>query len=93
VDYTRVLNTQQSLIGQQDQAAVTRGDIAQNLVSVYRALGGGWQLRAGRDFVPEATKEVMSERTDWGNVLTPEDQETLIPPATTPDDSYRWPQW
>ncbi len=93
VDYTRVLNTQQSLIGQQDQSAVTRGDIAQNLVAMYRALGGGWQLRAGRDFVPEATKEVMSERTDWGNVLTPEDQETLIPPATTPDDSYRWPQW
>ena len=93
VDYTRVLNSQQSLITQQDQATVTRGQIAQNLVGMYRALGGGWQLRAGRDFIPEATKDVMSERTNWGNVLTPEDQETLIPPSTTPDDSYRWPRW
>jgi NodT family efflux transporter outer membrane factor (OMF) lipoprotein len=93
VDYTRVLNTQQSLILQQDQATVTRGEIAQNLVGMYRALGGGWQLRAGKDFIPEATKDVMSKRTNWGNVLTPEDQETLMPPSTTPDDSYRWPRW
>jgi len=92
-DFTRVLNSQQALIGQQDQSTVARGQIAQNLVSMYRALGGGWQLRAGRDFIPEATKDVMSERTNWGNILTPEDQETLIPPSTTPDDSYRWPRW
>jgi len=91
-DYTRVLNSQQSLIGQQDQSTVTRGDIAQNLVALYRALGGGWQLRAGRDFVPDSTKEEMSERTDWGDLLTPEEAETLIPPTTVPDDSYRWPR-
>ena len=92
-DYTRVLNSQQSLIVQQDQSTVTRGDIARNLISMYRALGGGWQMRAGRDFVPEATKDVMSERTNWGDILTPEDAKTLIPPSTTPDDSYRWPDW
>ena len=92
-DFTRVLNSQQALSGQQDQSTVARGQIAQNLVSMYRALGGGWQLRAGRDFVPEATKDVMSERTNWGNILTPEVQETLVPPSTTPDDSYRWPRW
>jgi NodT family efflux transporter outer membrane factor (OMF) lipoprotein len=93
VDYTRVLNTQQSLIGQQDQATVTRGDIAQNLIALYRALGGGWQLRAGSDFVPDATKEVMSERTNWGKLLTVDDVKTAMPPTTTPDDSYRWPDW
>ena len=92
-DYTRVLNTQQSLIDQQDQSTVTRGDIARNLIAMYRALGGGWQMRAGRDFVPEATKDVMSQRTNWGDILTPEDAKTLIPPSTTPDDSYRWPDW
>ncbi len=92
-DYTRVLNTQQSLIDQQDQATVTRGAIARNLVDMYRALGGGWQMRAGRDFVPDATKEVMAERTDWGELLTPEEAKTLIPAPSTPDDSYRWPDW
>ena len=92
-DYTRVLNSQQSLIVQQDQSIVTRGDIALNLVNMYRALGGGWQMRAGRDFVPDATKEVMAERTNWGELLTPEEAKTLIPASTTPDDSYRWPDW
>jgi len=93
VDYTRVLNTQQSLILQQDQATVARGDIARNLTDMYRALGGGWQLRAGRDFVPDATKDTMAERTNWGELLTPDEEETLIPPTTRPDDSYRWPDW
>lgn len=92
-DYTRVLNTQQSLVVQQDQATVTRGDIVRNLIDVYRALGGGWQIRAGRDFVPDATKDEMAERTDWGELLTPQEAKTLIPPPTTPDDSYQWPDW
>ncbi len=93
VDYTRVLNSQQSLITQQDQATVARGDIARNLTDMYRALGGGWQLRAGRDFVPDATKDTMAERTNWGELLTPKEEQTLVPPPSTPDDSYRWPDW
>ena len=93
VDYTRVLNTQQSLIIQQDQATVARGQIAGNLIGMYKALGGGWQLREGKDFVPESTKEIMQKRTNWGDLLTPDTQETEIPPATMPDDNYGWPEW
>ena len=92
-DYTRVLNSQQSLVVQQDQATSARGDIARNLIDMYRALGGGWQIRAGRDFVPDATKKVMADRTDWGDLLTPQEERTIIPPPTTPDDSYQWPDW
>lgn len=92
-DYTRVLNTQQSLVAQEEQATAARGDIARNLVSMYRALGGGWQLREGKDFVPEPTKEQMEKRTDWGGLLAPDKQETAVPPRTTPDDSYQWPDW
>jgi len=93
VDYTRVLNTQQSLVLQQDQSTVARGDIARNLISMYRALGGGWQLREGNDFVPEPTRAEMAERTNWGDILTPDDEETALPPRSTPDDSYRRPDW
>ena len=93
VDYTRVLNTQQSLVLQQDQSTIARGDIARNLISMYRALGGGWQLREGNDFVPAPTREEMAERTNWGDILTPDEQETALPPRSTPDDSYRWPDW
>jgi NodT family efflux transporter outer membrane factor (OMF) lipoprotein len=93
VDYTRVLNTQQSLVAQQDQSTTVRGDIARYLVDMYRALGGGWQLREGKDFVPDSVKEVMEKRTNWGDLLTPDEQETAVPPRTMPDDSYRWPDW
>jgi hypothetical protein len=88
-----VLNTQQSLVAQQDQSTTVRGDIARYLVDMYRALGGGWQLREGKDFVPDSVKEVMEKRTNWGDLLTPDEQETAVPPRTMPDDSYRWPDW
>jgi hypothetical protein len=35
----------------------------------------------------------MAERTNWGDLLTPADEKTSIPPTTLPDDSYRWPDW
>jgi NodT family efflux transporter outer membrane factor (OMF) lipoprotein len=43
VDFNRVFNLQAQLVTQQDQLAVARGNITLNLISVYRALGGGWQ--------------------------------------------------
>jgi hypothetical protein len=33
----------------QDQLAVAQGNIALDLISVYRSLGGGWQLRTQLD--------------------------------------------
>jgi len=42
-DFNRVFNTQATLVNQQDQLAVARGNIALNLIAVYKALGGGWQ--------------------------------------------------
>ncbi len=43
VDYNRVFTIQSQLLTQQDQLATARGNIALNLIAVYRALGGGWQ--------------------------------------------------
>ncbi len=45
VDFNRVYTTQSLLATQQDQLAAARGSIAVNLIAVYRALGGGWQVR------------------------------------------------
>ena len=47
VDFNRVYNTQTLLVNEQDQLAQTRGNIAINLINVYRALGGGWQYFCG----------------------------------------------
>jgi outer membrane protein TolC len=78
-DYQRVLDTQRDLSVQQDSLVSTAGSVDLNLVSMYRALGGGWEIRAGQDFIPASLKEEMEERTNWGNMLTPEKVE--YPPA------------
>ncbi len=69
VDFQRVLNSQASLLGLQDALAGARGQIASSLVSTYRALGGGWQLREGNGIVSPSTLETMRQRTDWGDLL------------------------
>jgi len=44
-DFNRYILIEQNLITQQDAWAQARGQIAQGLISVYRALGGGWEIR------------------------------------------------
>jgi outer membrane protein TolC len=53
VDFTPVFLFQEQLTEQQDQLAVAQGDIALGLIAVYRALGGGWQIRLA-GYNPEA---------------------------------------
>ena len=72
-DYTRVLNTQTSLLQQQDTLTAARGQVISNLVATYKALGGGWQLREGSNYVSPELIDTMEIRTDWGELLnTPE---------------------
>jgi NodT family efflux transporter outer membrane factor (OMF) lipoprotein len=70
-DFTTVLTAEQSLLSQQDNFASALGDIATGLVSVYRGLGGGWQIREGQEFLPEPIKAAMANRTNWGDLLAP----------------------
>jgi NodT family efflux transporter outer membrane factor (OMF) lipoprotein len=85
VDYQRVLDTQRFQAQEQDLLTSTTGDVALNLVGMYKALGGGWQIREGKDFVPEEIKAEMVKRTDWGGLLSPEKF------ATPPDEErLKW---
>jgi NodT family efflux transporter outer membrane factor (OMF) lipoprotein len=70
-DFTAVLSAEQTLLREQDSLASTLGAVAGNLIGVYRALGGGWQIREGNDFIPPDVKEIMAKRTNWGDLLTP----------------------
>ncbi len=49
IDFNRVFNLETAQVQQQDNLAVAAGNIALNLINVYRALGGGWELRLQRD--------------------------------------------
>ena len=48
-DVNRLFTLENSKLQQQDQLAVAQGSIALNLINVYRALGGGWELRLQGD--------------------------------------------
>lgn len=52
-------------VTQNDKYAEARGTHALQMVRLYAALGGGWEVQAGKPFVKESTKEDMRERTDW----------------------------
>lgn len=54
---------------EQDNLVVFRAAIALGAVRTYRALGGGWEVREGREFVDPETSERMRNRTNWGDVL------------------------
>ncbi|MEM9348275.1 MAG: efflux transporter outer membrane subunit [Planctomycetota bacterium] len=83
VDFIRVNDANAFLSEQQDAAAQSKGAIAEQLVLAYKALGGGWEIRAGKEFVPAATLEQMMQRTDYGDLLKrDEDQSRIfVPPA------------
>ena len=70
VDYQRVLDAQRSLLAGAEQAgpdALRRSRT--NLIALYKALGGGWELRQGQPVVPDSTRNEMKERTNWGDLL------------------------
>jgi hypothetical protein len=45
IDFTRVTQLEQNLVIQQDTLAQAQGEIVTGLIQVYKALGGGWELR------------------------------------------------
>jgi hypothetical protein len=51
----------------------TQGSVATSLVQVYKALGGGWEIRGDKDpveLLPATMKDEMRERTGaWDGVL------------------------
>jgi NodT family efflux transporter outer membrane factor (OMF) lipoprotein len=56
---------EQNLLSTQDASAQARGQISQGLIAVYRALGGGWELRLGGEGaagpMPERLPQVPAE--------------------------------
>jgi NodT family efflux transporter outer membrane factor (OMF) lipoprotein len=64
VPFTTVFQLETAQAQQQDNLAVAQGNIAFNLINVYRALGGGWEIRIQPDNCgaePTAEQPVAAE--------------------------------
>jgi len=70
-DYTTVLSAEQSELSVEDDVAATKGNLMLSLISVYRALGGGWEIRGTNDILSASVKAEMARRTNWGRMLEP----------------------
>ena len=97
-DFTPVLNAQQVKIREEDLLASTRGAVALSVIALNKSLGGGWEIRAEDDFVPDATREEMRARTHWGGLLPAEsrarDVEAARKDAENPGGwHWWWPKW
>jgi NodT family efflux transporter outer membrane factor (OMF) lipoprotein len=95
-DFTTVLTAEQNLYQAQNNLALATGSIALGLITTYRALGGGWQIREGHDIVPAETQREMAARTNWGTLLTPEllkPQAPGLPSAQDRAPQVRPPEW
>ena len=70
VDYQRVLDAQRVVLQVENELAQTKSSIATNRIALYKALGGGWELRNGQPVLPEGMVNQMKERTNWGDMLS-----------------------
>ena len=73
IDFNTLITTLNANVQQQDLLTSTQGSVATNLVQVYKALGGGWQIRDEQDpvdLLPATMKDEMRARTGaWNGVL------------------------
>lgn len=82
VDYQRVLDAQRVLLQVENELVQTKSSIATDRIALYKALGGGWELRKGQPVVPQSMQTQMQERTDWGDVLSKQTATSDTTPST-----------
>ena len=96
-DFTTVLTAEQNVFQAESNLAVATGNVSLGAIAVYRALGGGWQIREDSYFVTAATRDQMRARTNWGELLTPAGEpQPSAPGLPSPADTgptVRPPQW
>ena len=96
-DFTTVLTAEQNLYTAQNDLATAEGNVSTGLAAVYRALGGGWQIRDNNEFVPTQTVDEMRNRTNWGDLLpAPNQPPQPAPGLPTPANvsaKPRLPEW
>ncbi len=68
-DFQRVLDAQRTLFSQAEKELINRSDHVVAIVSLYKALGGGWLEMSVDGLIDEDVREQMRSRTKWGDLL------------------------
>lgn len=92
-DFTTVLNALQQQLSVENSLVGAQGDVMLGLVSAYRALGGGWQMRQGRDVISPEVKTEMEKRTRWGRMMEPQRHIPKVAPEDQPVETPKGRPW
>jgi len=84
IDYQRVLDAERTLLLENNTLVNLRSSAATNVISLYKALGGGWEISAGKPFVPDAIRVEMQKRTNWGKYFSTQPTTGPAQPTTSP---------
>ncbi|MEI6859078.1 MAG: TolC family protein [Shewanella sp.] len=76
IGFERLLNSVEKMTRSEDSYAQIKGNVANQVVALYKSLGGGWQINNGKAFISDSNREQMRQRTDWGDIL---DEPPLLP--------------
>jgi outer membrane protein TolC len=69
-DFQRVLDAQSSVASQTERELINQGSHISSIIDFYKSLGGGWQVTPIEELIPEATRESMESRSNWGDLLS-----------------------
>lgn len=75
-DYQRVLSAQQALFAQQSRYVGNKSKVVSSYIALYLALGGGWETRYERDLFDSQTRDTLTERTNWGDLIETTENDT-----------------
>jgi outer membrane protein TolC len=89
VGFDSVLNASRSMLHDRDALALNQGQLALAAVSLYRALGGGWQVAEGRQVVNDGAIAEMEKRTNWGRLIAPPDYSPLARKVEDADETKK----
>jgi outer membrane protein TolC len=81
-DLNQAFVTSNFLVGQQDKLAQAQGDIALGFIQVYKALGGGWEIR----LPPADAAPVLMPAPEGGPMPAPMPGQTRIVPRLMPPE-------
>ena len=68
-DFQRVLDSQRALFSQQERLVNSRGAQIQDLITLYKALGGGWEQGRQRALTTPDVDERLRKRSEWAPLL------------------------
>ena len=89
IDFQRVIDSQRALVQQQDALAESRGKVALNLIGVYKALGGGWEMRRNPTAGVILTQLQTNQGSQSGQAVTPAPTPAEVPQSAPPASPFK----